>query len=59
MQATEEASAQTMMAEDFNGGLDPEALRERLQSHAAATVSGDSYKSALESPSSLGSGRAR
>lgn len=42
--------------EHLNGAVNPEVLRERLQSHADATPSSDSYQSAYESPASLASG---
>ena len=43
----------------LNGAVNPDVLRERLQSHAEASPSNDSFQSTFESPSSRSTGQSR
>ena len=56
----EEVAAQPeRKGEPLNGGVDAELLRARLQSHAEATPSDDSFQSTFESPASWSTGQSR
>ena len=59
LQWEEVAPQPELRAELVNGAVNADVLRERLQSHAEATPSGDSFQSTFESPASWSTGQSR